>query len=189
MTLMPESDVCLACWTAYLCGQFKLQYDTIRKLKKAIDLCMQLAKEFKDCSQMVVVLVNNGDLELKARPTGKIKNALMNIRAKVVEEFKSDEILVDVNYKHVTPTRYHQMNGRTYEEDGMQLECVWANQLVTSGWVGLKVHTTYACGRVGGLERNICGWVRRRARTYRKTYKQQHHTPYDHLIISTLIYS
>ena len=146
---------------------------------------MQLAKEFKDCSCMVVVLVNDGEMELKMRPSPHAMAALCNVRAKVVEEFKSDEILVDVNYKHVTPTRYKELKGRTYEEDGMTLECVWANQLVTGGWEGLKVHTTYARGRVGGLESHICGWVRGRARTYRKTYEQQHHTPDDHLIRST----
>ena len=104
-------------------------------------------------------MVNNGQLELKGRPTDKTRNALLNVRAKVVKEFKSFR---GHQIQARDPDAVPGVKGRTYEEDGMTLECVWANRLVRGGWVGSKVHTTYACGRVGGLERNMMrvgAWV------------------------------
>ena len=128
VTHMPEGDVCIACWTAFLIGQFKVQHSAIKKLRKEIDASMQLAKEFKECSLQVVLMVNNGELELKVRATDQQKSVLVNVRARVVEEFKTTEQLVDSVFKHMTPARYLEKEGRTYEEDGLTLEWVWANR-------------------------------------------------------------
>ena len=127
LTQHPEGDVCFACWTAYVVGQFKVQYGSIKKVRQKIDADMMVAKEFKATSVMVVRMVNNGEMSLKSRATDKHKTTLQQARAKVVKEFKGSEQLVDANYKHMTPARYKEVHGRTHDQDNLALECAWVN--------------------------------------------------------------